>query len=391
MKHSEEEIRITAIGRYLAGEKPVEIYTSMGRSKQWFFKWLKRYQSGKQDWSKERSPKPTQQPNQTSEDLEQTVIHIRAKLEKTQYAQIGATAIQWEMKKLGLQPLPHWTINRILKRHGLIRHRKKYVSSGKPYPQIGLDIPCSVFQMDVVGPRYIKGDGRFYSHNVIDAVSHQISLLPCQDQSDESSAQALIKAWKSIGLPDFVQLDNALYYHGSIRWPRSFGLVIRLCLSLDIQPVFVPLLEPWRQGIIERFNDVYNSQFFGSQRFSSFAKLIKESLVFEQFHNAHHRYSAIAGKTPNQFMQDSNWRSGLLDQSYQLPKTPIFLENGNIHLIRFIRSNHVLDVFGEKFILQKTPIYEYVVATICVEAHTITVKLDNQIVEEIYYPMPVDW
>ncbi len=48
----EQEIRKTALKRYIQGEKPKQIYESLNRSKPWFFKWLKRYQSGDPNWFK---------------------------------------------------------------------------------------------------------------------------------------------------------------------------------------------------------------------------------------------------------------------------------------------------------------------------------------------------
>ncbi|MBC8490960.1 MAG: transposase [Candidatus Marinimicrobia bacterium] len=392
---NEDSRRQEAIGRYLSGEKAKIICADLERSRFWFYKWLKRYQSGDADWYRGNSHRPKCHPNQTPGEIEQAVVNIRKQLSNVRYSQTGAFAIQWEMEKLGLEPLPAWTINRILRRKGLISPRRsasKRKSSGINYPEIGWDIPNSVHQMDVVGPRYIKGDGRFYSHNLIDAYSHQVSLSPSRVKNDEAAVQALIKAWKLIGIPDFLQLDNALYYRGSNRWPRSFGLVIRFCLSLWVQPVFAPVGEPWRQGVIEKFNHVYDKQFFRNQRFGSFVELKKESIVFEQFHNENHHYSLIGGKTPNQVVAvESLGKAHLLDENYQLPKDEISLEEGNIHLIRFIRSDKVLNVFGEKFPLRNVPAYEYVVATICVEAHVIKVKLDDQLVEEIGYPVPVDW
>ena len=388
----QEKLRQAAIYRYLSGEKPESIYPGLGCSKSWFYKWLKCYQSGDPDWFKGGSHRPKDHPRQTPADMERIVVNIRKQLVETRYSQTGAFAIQWEMKRLGFEPLPEWTINRILKRNGLILPRQKYQPSGVKYPEIGSDIPHSLHQMDVVGPRYIKDDGRFYSHNLIDAYSHQISLFPSRTESDEAAAEALIKAWKKIGMPDFLQLDNALYYRGSNRWPRSFGLVIRFCLSLGVQPVFVPIGEPWRQGVIEKFNDLYRDKFFRSQRFASFAELKEESIVFEQFHNEHHRYSVISGKTPNQAAsEDGLGKPHPLDSDYHLPKDKIPLEEGEIHLIRFIRSDRILNVFGEKFPLGNVPAYEYVIATICVEAHAIKVKLDDQLLEEIEYRMPVDW
>ena len=48
-------------------------------------------------------------------------------------------------------------------------------------------------------------------------------------------------------------------------------------------------------------------------------------------------------------------------------------------------------MFGERFQLKNVPAYEYVVAKILVDSHEIKVYLDDNLTEEIYYPMPVDW
>jgi hypothetical protein len=50
----EQELRKQAIQRYRNHEQPKAIYTDLNRSKYWFFKWLKRYQSGDPDWYKDQ-------------------------------------------------------------------------------------------------------------------------------------------------------------------------------------------------------------------------------------------------------------------------------------------------------------------------------------------------
>jgi putative transposase len=51
----EDALRRTAMRRYiLGGESPKTIYSSLNRSKKWFFKWLKRYQTGGMDWYKDK-------------------------------------------------------------------------------------------------------------------------------------------------------------------------------------------------------------------------------------------------------------------------------------------------------------------------------------------------
>jgi len=120
----EEEKRKEAIKRYLKGESPKAIYTDLKRSKKWFFKWLGRYQSGQKNWFKSQSRAPRKRPNQTAEVERQRIIEVRKRLEDQRYAQIGASAIKWELEKDGYGFPSDSTIHRVLKREGLIKKNR---------------------------------------------------------------------------------------------------------------------------------------------------------------------------------------------------------------------------------------------------------------------------
>ena len=117
----EEKIRIEAISRYVNGEQPKSIYSKLQRSKKWFFKWLKRYKSGAAEWYKEESRAPIRRPHQTSVQQQQAIILTRTQLESQRFAQTGVSAIKWELSKQGLHFPSDSTINRVLKREGLVK------------------------------------------------------------------------------------------------------------------------------------------------------------------------------------------------------------------------------------------------------------------------------
>lgn len=118
----EDEVRKEAIQRHiLGGESPKTIYKSLNRSKKWFFKWLKRYESGVPDWYKDHSRAPITRPTETKTRLKEHLITTRRRLEESPYAQIGVSAVKWELKKLRLPFPSDSTINRIFKREGLVK------------------------------------------------------------------------------------------------------------------------------------------------------------------------------------------------------------------------------------------------------------------------------
>ena len=123
----EQELRKKAITLYLKGEKPKSIYSAINRSKNWFFKWLKRYQTGDPDWFKDRSRAPKRQHAAISKIDKERIISVRTRLESQKFAQIGASAIKWELSKSGYGFPSDRTINRVLKKEGLVK--KNFVHS----------------------------------------------------------------------------------------------------------------------------------------------------------------------------------------------------------------------------------------------------------------------
>jgi len=117
----EKELRKVAISMYLQGQSPISIYTELKRSKNWFFKWLKRYQSGDPNWFEEKSRAPLRSPTRLSDIDKERIISVRKRLESEPFAQIGASAIKWELSKSGHSLPSDRTINRVLKREGLIK------------------------------------------------------------------------------------------------------------------------------------------------------------------------------------------------------------------------------------------------------------------------------
>jgi len=117
----EQELRKTAVKRYLKGESPKSIYNDLNRSKNWFFKWLKRYKSREPEWYQDKSRAPIKRPTEISETQKQRIISTRTHLESQKYAQIGPSAIKWELNKSGLSFPSDSTIKRVLKSEGLIK------------------------------------------------------------------------------------------------------------------------------------------------------------------------------------------------------------------------------------------------------------------------------
>jgi hypothetical protein len=81
---------------------------------------------------------------------------------------------------------------------------------------------------------------------------------------------------------------------------KTFGPVVATCLDLGVVARFAPLREPWRNGLVEHFNDVWDKSCFRTARYPTLQVLRDRNAVFETFHNARHRYSAHGGASPDE-------------------------------------------------------------------------------------------
>jgi putative transposase len=384
MRTQDELDRILAMERYHGGEKPKAIYTSLGHSRYWFYKWLKRYDINESQWFTDKSKRPLTSPYRTPEEVENIVCLTRRHL-YNQRTFCGAQAIGWQLEEDGVLPLPsESTIKRILRKNDLTDKRTgRYKPKGKKYPKLPDKKPNDVQQFDFVGPCYLEGAFRFYSLNVIDAISRRCAVEAMTHKADVYLS--VWDVWKRLGIPRFAQFDNAMEFYGSPKHPRGMGQVIRLCLANNVQAVFIPMREPWRNGTVEKFNDHWSGMFYSRVQMKNETELKGESLEFETRHNHTWRYSPLGGKTPLAFLEESQttlrFPAGQISRKLNKPK------KGKYHVMRFIRSNLCLDIFGEKFPMPAELKYEYVRATIDVRTETLNLHSDNVKVAEIPYKL----
>jgi hypothetical protein len=252
MKDDVRKHRVLAVQRFRNGEKPEAICASLGCSRAWLYKWIDRYTADDPAWCDDQSRRPLTVTSRTSQEVEEIVKLIRLNL-YNQDVFCGAQAILWELEDLGVKPLPSLrTINRILSRNELTHQRTgKYAAKGTLYPKLLAIRPNQTHQAYLVGPCYLKGPLRFYGLNVVDVATVRCGLHPTDSKAGQDVLDGFWAIWTRLGIPENVQIDNAMSFFGSFTHPRGMGPLIRLCLHHGVEPWFIPMSEPWRNGLID--------------------------------------------------------------------------------------------------------------------------------------------
>lgn len=161
-------------------------------------------------------------------------------------------------------------------------------------------------------------------------------------------------------------------------------------MELNVIPVFIPVSEPWRNGVIERFNQHVERTLL-LQEHKNFEELLTHSREFMEQHNRCHPYSTMRHKTPVK-----------LDQELALPLTPlhedyIFKERpeldcmnlNEIHFIRLVRSDLKICVLNTEIDVDESLMHTYVKAQLLVNDHVLLVKQDDRIVQSFEFAMPL--
>ena len=388
MKKKIQKQRALAVQRYLAGESPQSICASLGKTKPWLYKWVSRHTPDDPAWCDDQSRRPLASPYRTPAEIEKIVEIVRLNLyNKGLFC--GNQAIQWEMNDMEVQPIPSLsTIGRILRRHELTHRRTgRYTPKGKKYPELPSREPNQTQQVDMVGPCYLTGPIRFYSLHAIDTAINRCGIEPIPSRAAQSVLDAVYAVWLRMGIPENLQVDNEMAFFCSPAHPRGMGPLIRLCLRYGVNLWFIPPSEPWWNGVVEKFNDHYQQKFLAKVTMSSMTQLVQESLAFEHRHNSTYRYSKIKGKTPLKALASME-KKLIFPSKGDAPRYPLDKsEEGCYHLVRFIRSDCRLNIFGEMFPAPPETQYEYVVATVDVKDQTLKLFLDTIQVEEYKYQL----
>jgi len=394
----EEKERIEAVARHEAGEKPITIYTELGKSRKWFYKWLNRSKTGTKEWYKDRPRTPEHTPNQINDETEQVVVKIRTELmegdnDEYRYSFVGAEAIQFHMEKLGYDSsdIPSIsTIKRIIKRNKLRVNkpeRYKRVHSKGRYTIIRPKYVDEVHQMDFVGPRHIKGYGPINSIHLKDVVGRQVTGRQYNEKSMDNAMDFLLDYWKQHPIPKYLQVDNGMCFAGDFKHPKSFSRFVRLALFVGIEVVFIAPSKPWMNGTVEEFNKDFARLFWKKEQFVDLDDIRGKAPKFFEKQNEFNTW-----KLRNKNLESINPKL-MLPEDFKIDVNKLPLVAGKIHFIRIVDSNGRISVHNEYFHVGKEYIGEYAWITIETRKQTLTIyyndeKLQVREIKKFCYKIP---
>jgi transposase InsO family protein len=383
--------RHQAIRWRLAGRAVDEICRLLGRSREWFHTWWRRYQvlgaASLFDLTRAR-----QQPPRLTPELERTIINIRQRLESpvhpsTRYGLVGAAAILAELKALQVQPLPcARTIERVLERNGLTVPRV-HLARLLPmhiYPAPQAHDSNHLHQVDLVGPLYLQGQRqRYYIYTCKDVFDGAVCLKLGRSRHMESVLDFLGDCWKTLGRPQQVQFDNAREFLGWGPAARYLSRVIRLCLRFGVEPIFIPPARPQRNGSVENFNGWFQPRLL-QRHFTRASALRRELQRLQDTVNTHHVQRRLGGLTPAQYRRRRKLQK--LPPRFVVPTALLPIAAGRVTFIRQVTPSGTVHLLSQTFKLGKRLKGQYVKAVLDTERAHLTVYVKGRVFKRWPYP-----
>jgi transposase InsO family protein len=285
------EQRVKFVIRAVSGKEPM---TALCReftiSRPTGYRWRRRFaEAGSIAAVQERSRRPQHSPSQTATEQEERVVALR------QEYGWGAKKLAELLSEEG-RPLPVITINRILKRRGLV---SKWDAHAPALQRFERAEPNQLWQMDGKG-KYRSEDGLCYPLSILDDHSrYAVGLYGLPAFTAEQVYPCLVHTFTRYGVPEAMLMD-----HGSVWWSTTNGygltwLSVRL-IEQGIGLHYGRVGHPQTQGKVERFHRTLHEALRHQGQPRRMAEWPAALQEFQEIYNQQRPHEALGMQRPAQ-------------------------------------------------------------------------------------------
>jgi transposase InsO family protein len=245
-------IRKLLIARYLKGEGSVaSLARDLGIHRSTAHIWIRQYITGGYDGLKPTPRHPHHSPRRTEDWLVASIIRLQQ-----MYPRWGARKLMHLLETEGVEPPSERTVNRILKRNGLVKKLERRTESLSRFERCS---PNELWQMDHKRSLHLGYGERVVPFVVVDdATRFLIGVDLNPDKGLESTWSSLWSFFGAYGLPEAILSDNAHLFAGH---DGPSQMEVRL-IRLGIKVLHGRVGHPQTQGKVERLNGTLEYELF---------------------------------------------------------------------------------------------------------------------------------
>jgi putative transposase len=227
-----------------------ELCARHGISRETFYVWKRRRESGERNWFEERSHAVESCPHATAGGLADRIIATRR-----QFPHFGPKKIKAWLEHE--RPEVDWpaasTIGDLLKRAGLVdtrRHRRRAIAQGEVVASASA--PNEEWAIDFKGWFRTRDGTRCDPLTITDTASRFLVEVRITDPTGAGVRSALERVFQDIGLPDAIRSDNGTPFGST--GAGGLSTLSVWWLKLGIEPRYIPPASPQDNGRHERMH-----------------------------------------------------------------------------------------------------------------------------------------
>jgi hypothetical protein len=230
--------------------------------------------------------------------------------------------------------------------------------------------------------RYLEGGAKVYAFHTLDLRTRACFQTIAADKTTATVGQHALQAWKSLGIPAFLQLDNDAAFNGGYKVLRVFGQFVRLALYIGVELIFLPVAEPECNGDIEHFNRLWAHAFFERRHFRTVAACQRASPTFVQWYLTAYAPPKLAERTPQAAHRAAGPHRQLTErQIAQLPER-LPITAGRLHFVRPVAPDGTIALLHETWPVGKRWAGKYVWATITTHSRRLDIWYQRSVQQD---------
>ena len=366
----ELRLRRQAIRLWLKGVKSKNILDKVQRSRVWLSKWQHRFDQQGASGLRSQARTPRHTPTACAPRIVRLIVRTRRRLVKQKVGLLGARAIRRELRKvLGPQTPSLATIKRVLHTHHLVP--TPIEASPAYFPKPLTTVEGTLHALDWTC-RYLEEGPKVYAFHTLNLHTRAGAQLIATDKSSATVIRHCLNTWNTLGIPQFVQLDNDAAFGGGYKTPRIFGQFVRLCLYVGLELIFLPIAEPDCNGEGEELNGLWGHACWERRRFASVGQVRRASPAFVHWYMPDYTPPVLTDKTPKQAQRHEPKRRLTATQIAHLPN-PLPLTAGRIPFLRKVKPDGTIVVLTETWKVNKRLAGQYVWATLTTHARRLEI------------------
>jgi transposase InsO family protein len=295
------EERIRMLSDYDTGNWSVsDLCRRYGVSRDTFYEWRKRRESGEQDWFMDRSHAPLHCPHATAQTLADAIVSLRRR-----FPHLGPRKLLAILERQ--TPTTCWpaasTIGDLLKKVGLIKpvkRRRRAIDQRRPFAAVA--VANDEWSTDFKGWFRTRDGSRIDPLTLTDSHSRFLIDVRIARQTIEGARPVFEAAFRTHGLPLSIRCDNGAPFGSS-----GAGGLTRLSawwLKLGVEPHFIRPASPQENGRHERMHRTLKGQ---TSRPTA-ANATEQQARFDAFrrhYNQERPHEALGQRSPVEFYAPS--------------------------------------------------------------------------------------